>query len=62
MLELVLVACLLKDPGHCEAHRLPLEPMGVVECMVTSQQHMVRWVSDHPGWLVRRWRCDFPRA
>ncbi len=62
MIELVVLACLLREPGHCEAHELPMEPMGIVECMVTGQQHLVRWRTVNPGWSVRRWRCDFPRA
>ncbi len=62
MIELVLVACLLREPVRCEAHQVPTEPMSLVECMVTSQQYLVRWQADHPTWSVRRWTCGFPRA
>lgn len=62
MIELVLVACLLREPARCESHQLPTEPMGLVECMVASQQYLVRWQDEHPTWRVRRWTCGFPRA
>jgi hypothetical protein len=62
MIELVVLACLLREPGHCESHQLPMEPMGIVECMVTGQQHLASWLERHPGWRVRRWSCGFPRA
>jgi hypothetical protein len=62
MIELVVVACLLREPARCESHQVPTEPMGIVQCMVASQQYLVRWQADHPIWRVRRWTCGFPRA
>ena len=62
MIELFLVACLLREPARCESHHVPTEPMGLVECMVTSQQYLLRWQEDHPTWHVRRWTCGLPRA
>ncbi len=62
MIELLLVACLLKDPGRCESRQLPTEPMSLVECMVTGQHHLVRWAEQNPRWQVRRWSCGYPRA
>ena len=62
MIELILIACLLKEPGRCERHWLPTDPMSMMECMVTGQQYLVRWTESNPGWRVRRWSCGAPRA
>lgn len=63
MIELVLIACLLKDPSRCEQHYIPTaETMGLMECVVTGQFRAVQWHQQHPGWVIRRWRCGAPRA
>jgi hypothetical protein len=62
MIELVLVACLLKDPARCESRQLATEPMSLIECMVTGQQYLMRWTEENPHWRVRRWSCGYPRA
>lgn len=63
MIELVLLACLLKDPGRCEQHYLPTaETMGMMECVITGQFQVAQWHGQHPGWVIRRWTCGAPRA
>mgnify|MGYP000175590859 CR=1 FL=1 len=38
MVELVLIACLLKDPSHCEAFRIPFAAaMQAPQCLWQSQ-------------------------
>ncbi len=63
MIELVLLACLLKEPSRCERHHVPTaESMGMVECIVTGQFQAARWREEHPAWAVRRWTCGPPHA
>lgn len=63
MIELVLLACLLKEPSRCEQHYLPTaQTMGMMECVMAGQLHVVQWHAQHPGWVVRRWTCGMPRA
>lgn len=63
MIELVLTACLLAAPDRCEQRYIETAlPMSLFECMVTSQQHLVRWREQHPNWRVARWSCGYPRA
>jgi hypothetical protein len=63
MFELMLLACLARDPVHCEQFWVATEaPLGMMECMVTGQQYLVRWTAEHPDWQVRIWRCALPRA
>lgn len=63
MIELVVLACLMAAPDRCEQQRVATaEPLSLMECMVTSQQFLVRWREQNPSWSVRRWSCGFPRA
>jgi len=63
MYELIVIACLIAQPARCEEFHLPLEGGGgVMQCMRVGQLQLVRWTEEHAGWVVRRWRCDLPRA
>lgn len=63
MIELVLLACLLKEPSRCEQHYVPTaETMSVAGCAIAGQFHIARWCQEHPEWVVRRWACGPPRA
>ena len=63
MVELVILACLMKEPSHCEAFDVSFfAPTHVMECLVRGQMFMARWAEEHPDWVVRRWRCDLPKA
>jgi hypothetical protein len=63
MIELVLIACLSKQPEHCEQYYVPTEPrLTMIECVVSGQIQLVQWHQDHPDWVIRRWICGPPRA
>ena len=62
MIQLVLLACLLKAPDRCESYQVPTEPMTLMMCAVTGQALVVQWAEEHPVWHVRSWRCDVPHA
>jgi hypothetical protein len=32
--------------------------MSLTACMVQGQQIASEWVSDHPKWMLTRWRCE----
>jgi hypothetical protein len=61
--ELVILACLLKEPEHCESFRIPFQQeMNMAQCTWQSQFHAVQWVSEHPDWEVKRFTCELPGA
>jgi len=63
MVELVLLACLLKEPSRCEQHYVPTaETAGMMACVLNGQFQLVQWREQHPGWVIRRWTCGAPRA
>jgi len=63
MIELLILACLLKDPSHCEEFRVPfVAEMSVAQCMWQSAIQAAEWTSTHPDWVIRKLRCGLPRA
>jgi hypothetical protein len=63
MVELVLFACLLKEPTRCETFHLPFEQeMHMVQCMWQSQLQAAQWSGDHPDWTIRKLSCEMPEA
>ena len=63
MYELVIIACLLAEPQHCEEFHQPfVQPTGMMACLREGQFELVRWAEDMTDWSVRRWRCGLPGA
>jgi hypothetical protein len=63
MVELVLLACLLKDPNHCETFRVPFgSEVTTPQCLWQSQLQAARWSAEHPGWVIRKFTCEMPEA
>jgi len=63
MVELVLVACLLKEPQRCDTFRLPFaEEMPLPQCVWQSQMKAAHWAGAHPEWVIRKMSCERPRA
>lgn len=63
MVELVLLACLLKQPDRCETFRMPFaHEMAMPQCVWQSQFRAAEWSAEHPGWVVRRFTCEMPEA
>lgn len=65
MITLVMMACMLGNPGKChEAHiTLHEEGMGLYTCMMASQRIISQWANEKPGFnenfFIKRWRCTF---
>lgn len=63
MVELVLLACLLKSPQQCETFHLPFqEEMPLPQCVWQSQFKAAQWSAEHPDWQVRKFTCEQPHA
>lgn len=59
MIELAFTVCALLSPYNCVARTLNYEAQQVSlqECILYGQVELSKWVSEHPGWRVERWRC-----
>lgn len=62
MFELLLLVCLAKEPARCEEIYLAPEGGGMMQCLANGQFQATRWAEEHPGYVVKRWRCGQPRA
>jgi hypothetical protein len=63
MVELVLLACLIRQPMHCEEFRIPFAgAMMTPQCVWQSQLRAAQWSGDHPLWIVRKVSCEMPKA
>ena len=58
-MELIVVACLIANPGECREHRLRLTLEGgdPAQCMYASPPKIARWQAMHRDWDVKRWYC-----
>jgi hypothetical protein len=61
MIEIALVACLLKQPERCQDVRLVFsdESVSVVQCSMGrgGAEHIAEWMSKHHGYFAKRWQC-----
>jgi hypothetical protein len=64
VVELVVLACLLTRPQHCEEFHVPFPQVTAVRACVTKQPtfEIVQWAIEHPDWSVRKWTCGAPRV
>ena len=63
LVELVLLACPVKDPAHCESFHIPFQAqMNMAQCVWQSQLQVAQWSGDHPDWVVKRVTCEMPKA
>lgn len=58
MVQLVLVFCLAGAPASCQEQRPVYDELSLIACLVQGQQLAQEWLSDHPKWLLSRWRCE----
>ena len=63
MFELVFSACLILSTGTCKDIHLTYEGQRVslMQCALFGQSEMAKWVAEHPGYRVMKFRCDTPR-
>lgn len=61
MLELLILACLLRQPSHCEVFRVPFVAItSMAQCVRRSPIDAAAWVSTHPDWAIRKVQCGLP--
>ncbi len=59
MMTIILSACLVSDPGTCRDFRLPIDGYwNTTQCAMYAPPFFARWSNQHPGWEIKRWRCD----
>ena len=63
MLELVFSVCLIANAQSCQDVHLTYgaQRVSLMECALVGQVEMAKWVAEHPGYRVTRFRCDTAR-
>lgn len=57
MTALIIVICLAAQPSVCREERPPVD-VSMVSCQVQGQLIAADWLSEHPKWTLRGWRCQ----
>lgn len=61
MVDLVLTVCLIANPGSCQDEHLYFESRGSLnQCMFLAPAEIAKWIGEHPGRKVVRWKCALP--
>jgi len=59
MIELILSVCMITQPQSCRNVHLTYaaDRLTANQCMMAAQPQVAEWLTTHPRWQVRRWRC-----
>ena len=61
LVDLVVLACMLANPGTCREYHLPFQSSGSVRaCSMQAQPYLAQWIGEHPYLRVARWHCEWP--
>ena len=61
LVDLILLACTLANPGVCHEYHLMFQTAGSLpSCMMQAQPYLAQWIGEHPGFRVAGWRCAWP--
>lgn len=60
---LVLTVCLATNPDICRSVPISTEPPLALPyvCARVGQEEAAKYIEEHPGWVVKKWRCGPPR-
>lgn len=63
MFELVFSACFILNVSTCKDVHLTYggQRVSLMQCALYGQSEMAKWVAEHPGYRVMKFRCDTPR-
>jgi hypothetical protein len=56
-IALLITFCLSGQPDRCVERSDFDGTASVVECMIAGQQAGAQWVTDHPAYVMRSFRC-----
>jgi hypothetical protein len=63
MIELVLTVCAAAHPAVCVDQRtLFAQDSTPRQCMMSALPFVAQWGEGHRGWLVQRWKCQYPKG
>lgn len=61
MVQIVMMVCRLGQPDLCEEQHLQFAWRGSLQqCAMSAQLYIAQWIGEHPQWIVRTYRCEYP--
>ena len=59
----IMFVCLIASPGICKEARVEqsMEERPPIACIVEGQSTVAVWQTEHPAYVVKRWKC-VPRS
>ncbi len=59
----IMSVCLIAAPGACKEARVQqtVEERPPIACIVEGQSTVAIWQTEHPAYVVKRWKC-VPRS
>jgi hypothetical protein len=61
LIDLIVSVSALSHPDQCQDQHLRFaSSMSLRHCVMIAPPYVVRWINEHPQWLVVRWRCEHP--
>ena len=60
-IEIVMLVCVIAHPDQCEDKHLQFAWQGSLkQCVMAAQPYMAKWIGDHPQWVIKSYRCEYP--
>ncbi|HEY0292026.1 MAG TPA: hypothetical protein VGC51_06765 [Hansschlegelia sp.] len=56
LFAIVMNVCLQADAVQRRQERIEIAGRALA-CLVNGQPAVVEWGQDHPGWIVKSWKC-----
>ncbi len=58
MIELIFMACAVGQPNDCSEHAFQYVDISTQTCVAGAQPQLAQWVSTHPNWTIKTWKCQ----
>jgi hypothetical protein len=63
VIGLAFIVCLGNAADRCDTVYLRQDtPVSMMQCLFNGAKRAARWAEEHPGYVVKRWNCGYPRA
>jgi hypothetical protein len=63
MVQIVMLVCRLTQPEICEEQHIQFAFQGSLRrCMFAAQTYLAEWAGEHPQWMIKNFRCEYPHG
>jgi hypothetical protein len=63
LIEIVVTVCAVTQPNMCEDKHLQFAAeVSLNQCVMGAQPYVAKWISEHPSWTLKKYRCEYPQS